>query len=239
LFSGEGSPELRKFLEPFDLVVAWCVDEDGSLSRLVESLALPYLQNRPFPDESEGVHAADYLMRTLGPLGLKGPTPSPELILSAESHDSALKLLFEQSLESNRFLAIHPGSGSPRKNWNIAHFVELAGLARGNGLGVLVLEGEADQDPVRRLRLSTYESLPVLKDLDLMTLGALLTRSSAYVGNDSGITHLAAALNIPTFAVFGPTQAAVWSPRGAHARVLPFSTNPNVVWKAIQKVSAL
>jgi ADP-heptose:LPS heptosyltransferase len=239
LFSGEGYPGLREFLEPFDVVVAWCVDEDGLLSRYLESLAVPFLQNRPFPDESKGVHAADHLMRTLAPLGLNGPTPYPELRMPAESHDLASKLLFEESLEPHRFLTIHPGSGSRRKNWSSDKFAELIGAARKGGLGVLVLEGEADRDSVRRLRLETSESLPVVKELDLMTLAALLTRSRAYVGNDSGVSHLAAALNILTFALFGPTRAAVWAPRGPRARVLPFSTNPNVLWRAIQKVSSL
>ncbi len=239
LFSGKETPRLRDFLEPFDVVVAWCFDEAGHLNRLFESLAVPFVQNRPFPKEGARVHAADHLMQTLEPLGVIGPTPPPELVLPADSHTLTEKLLFAESLEPNRFLAIHPGSGSPRKNWSSEKFAELVGLARRNGLGVLILEGEADQDPVRRLFMSTNEILPVLKDLDLTTVAALLTRSRAYIGNDSGITHLAAALKIPTYALFGPTDPVVWAPRGCRVHVLPFETNPNVLWKAIQKASSL
>jgi ADP-heptose:LPS heptosyltransferase len=54
---------------------------------------------------------------------------------------------------------------------------------------------------------------------DLYQLACHLAQASLYVGNDSGITHLAAAVGTPVLALFGPTDPAVWAPRGEHVRV--------------------
>jgi heptosyltransferase-2 len=55
---------------------------------------------------------------------------------------------------------------------------------------------------------------------DLYHLACWLRQARLYVGNDSGISHLAAAVGIPTVAIFGPTDPAVWAPRGAHVAVV-------------------
>jgi ADP-heptose:LPS heptosyltransferase len=53
-----------------------------------------------------------------------------------------------------------------------------------------------------------------VRDVPLRVLGALLGRAGLYVGNDSGVSHLAAAAGAPTLALFGPTDPAVWAPVG-------------------------
>jgi heptosyltransferase III len=58
------------------------------------------------------------------------------------------------------------------------------------------------------------------RSLPLRTLAATLARASVYVGNDSGVTHLAAAAGTPAVAIFGPTDPAQWSPLGRAVRVL-------------------
>jgi ADP-heptose:LPS heptosyltransferase len=108
------------------------------------------------------------------------------------------------------FLAIHPGSGSPGKNWPAARFVALAErLATGRRF--LVIEGPADECSVAPLRL---ERAVIARDLPLRALGALLRHAGLFVGNDSGVSHLAAAFGAPTLVLFGPTNPAVWSPSG-------------------------
>jgi heptosyltransferase-2/heptosyltransferase-3 len=48
----------------------------------------------------------------------------------------------------------------------------------------------------------------------------MLTHCAAYIGNDSGVTHLAAAAGIPTIAIFGPTDETVWAPPGSHVKII-------------------
>ncbi|MCU0246464.1 MAG: glycosyltransferase family 9 protein [Bryobacter sp.] len=92
------------------------------------------------------------------------------------------------------FVAVHPFSGSPKKNWPLERFEELA-----------------RQLPVERCE-SRFERLD---DLARWLAGARL-----FVGNDSGITHLAAAVGTPVVALFGPTDPQVWAPRGARVMVI-------------------
>lgn len=106
------------------------------------------------------------------------------------------------------FAVIHPFSGSPRKNWPLEKFRALArGLER--TMQVRWCTGREDP-PLERA---------VLID-DLYELACWLARASLYIGNDSGITHLAAAVGTPVLALFGPTDPAVWGPRNAQVRIV-------------------
>jgi heptosyltransferase III len=103
------------------------------------------------------------------------------------------------------FAVIHPFSGSARKNWPLNRFRELAGRL---ALPVRWCAGpeEAMEDAVR------FENL--------YDLACWIASARVYIGNDSGITHLAAAVGTPVVAIFGPTDPAVWAPRGARVSVV-------------------
>jgi heptosyltransferase-2 len=115
------------------------------------------------------------------------------------------------------FLAVHPGSGSPSKNWPAACFAALVEGARMGGDWLLV-QGPADQASARQLR--PLAGAVLASDLPPRTLGAILARAGAYVGNDSGVSHLAAAWGAPTVALFGPTDPALWAPLGPQVHVM-------------------
>jgi heptosyltransferase-2 len=109
------------------------------------------------------------------------------------------------------FLALHPGSGSAAKNWPPECYAALAQMAS-PGRPWLLVEGPADATACAALR-----SLPdarLARGLPLRVLGAVLAEAGAYVGNDSGVSHLAAAWGAPTVVLFGPTDPAVWAPIG-------------------------
>ena len=104
------------------------------------------------------------------------------------------------------YAVIHPFSGSPRKNWPLEKFRAMAAK-----LPMPVHWCAGDDDP----------PLPdAVRFDDLYELACFLARARLYIGNDSGITHLAAAVGTPTLAIFGPTNPAVWAPRGDHVRVV-------------------
>jgi len=101
---------------------------------------------------------------------------------------------------------IHPFSGSKRKNWPLELYRELA--RRLSHVTVEWIVGpEEELEGARR-----FEKLD--------DLGAWLAGAKLYIGNDSGITHLATAVGTPTLALFGPTNPAKWAPRGENVRVL-------------------
>jgi ADP-heptose:LPS heptosyltransferase len=109
---------------------------------------------------------------------------------------------------SANFAVIHPFSGSTRKNWPLDKF---RGVAR-------QLEARM---PVRWCSGADDPPLPNAMRIDnLWELASWLASARVYLGNDSGITHLAAAVGTPTLAIFGLTDPDVWAPRGPHVRVV-------------------
>jgi ADP-heptose:LPS heptosyltransferase len=68
--------------------------------------------------------------------------------------------------------------------------------------------------------MRTAPGVPIVSQPDLVGLAALLTTAGAYVGNDSGVTHLAAAVGAPVVALFGPTDVDVWGPRGRNVSII-------------------
>jgi len=110
-----------------------------------------------------------------------------------------------------RFLAIHPGSGSPAKNWPADRLAALArSLSRDRPWLLVVGPAEAETTGVLR----AVPGVVVAATLPPRVLGAVLANAGLYVGNDSGVSHLAAAWGAPTVVLFGPTDPAVWSPVG-------------------------
>jgi ADP-heptose:LPS heptosyltransferase len=104
-------------------------------------------------------------------------------------------------------IILHPGSGSPLKCW--PHFKELAHHLASVSFLIGPLEGGFETSPFSRL-----------ENLSLRELAKILVTSRAFVGNDSGITHLAAHLGVPTVALFGPTEPEIWKPIGRRVGVL-------------------
>jgi hypothetical protein len=118
-----------------------------------------------------------------------------------------------------RLLAIHPGSGGKAKCWPREKFVKLAEAAVARGFAPLVLTGPAEEEAREALRAEFRRTGARFADsLPLRQVAALLGQSRAYVGNDSGVTHLAARLT-GTVAIFGPTDAETWRPLGGRVRI--------------------
>lgn len=109
-------------------------------------------------------------------------------------------------------IALAPGSGGRHKCWPRECWLELAVQLRARGEEIAVVVGPTEQerdDP----RCWQWPASPrFLCDLSVTDLAESLRRCRAFVGNDSGVTHLAAAMNVPTVAIFGPTDPAVWAP---------------------------
>lgn len=125
---------------------------------------------------------------------------------------------------------IHPGSGSPRKNWPIERFRELSRELLALGHRVAWIRGPAESDetvPPSGVELLDHPSLP--------SLSSTLAAARLFIGNDSGVSHLAGAVGAPTVVLFGPTSSPVWSPDGARVHVVR-STSPAMADLPLQDV---
>jgi len=111
-------------------------------------------------------------------------------------------------------VALHPGSGGPGKNWPFSGFTVLAGLLSRAGYTVRWIIGPAEEDLALPFAAEAWRNTP------LADLAAALRDCRLFVGNDSGVSHLAAAAGCATVALFGATDPGVWAPRGPRVRVL-------------------
>jgi ADP-heptose:LPS heptosyltransferase len=173
-----------------------------------------------FPPEALKNHVADYLFDSLKTSGFQGEKSFSPLRLPVEALSFA-RGFFDHlgRKEGERLLVIHPGSGGPAKNWDPENFARVADGLSGRAR-VLLLSGPA-KDGIEEVKRTLKKANPfIVENLPLLQLAALLQKSTAYLGNDSGITHLAAALGVPTMAIFGPTNPAVWAPRGPEVRIV-------------------
>ena len=174
-------------LRSFDSIVSWYGANRADFREQVKALGLPVQFLDALPAPGTKIHAADFFLKQVGGDGVAIPRIDCERALAPD------------------FAAIHPFSGSARKNWPIERFREVAARL---GMRVRWCAGpeEVLDDAVR------FESL--------YDLGCWLASARVYIGNDSGITHLAAAVGTPVVAIFGPTDPAVWGPRGERVSVV-------------------
>jgi heptosyltransferase-2 len=118
--------------------------------------------------------------------------------------------------ERSKVLILHPGSGSKKKDWPLDRFLNLAHTVQDQlGSRILIVLGPAEGPEVQRAFEGMRPNPPILaKGLTLLQLASVMEGCRFFVGNDSGISHMAAALGLPTVVIFGPTDQRVWSPRG-------------------------
>jgi heptosyltransferase-2 len=120
-------------------------------------------------------------------------------------------------------IALHPGSGSRTKNWTAANWHELAKkiLAAYPQAQLAIIGGEADQAELESLAsLRRNDRVEFWENLSLPALARKLGAVSGYLGHDTGISHLAAVLGVPSLLLFGPTDPAVWAPPHGYVQVL-------------------
>lgn len=131
---------------------------------------------------------------------------------------------FDIDPESQKAVIIAPGSGSPAKCWLIENYLALARKLAANGFKILFLLGPAELERFSAVSIQQLNSFaPIISGLSLTEVVQLLSVAHVFIGNDSGITHLAGGLGIKTVAIFGPTQSVIYHPCGpsVHPLQLP------------------
>jgi ADP-heptose:LPS heptosyltransferase len=148
--------------------------------------------------------------------------PSPLLEPHPNDFSAGREQIRELGVNPDRTIVlIHPGSGGLAKCWAAENFLHLAELLRRERYEVIFLIGPAERERFSPSILDAFCRFPFLSELSLTQILQVLACSDGYVGNDSGITHLAASLAKPTLAVFGPSNPCRFAPVGPKVRVLP------------------
>jgi len=186
-------PRLMEELRGFDSIVSWYGSNRVEFRDAVEGLPFTFFPALP---RDGSLHATDFYLeqvRTIAPCTSDG---IPRIRCEVERED---------------FAVIHPFSGSRRKDWPLEKYREVAARLE-RSMPVRWCAGREDPPLPEAVRID-----------DLYELACWLARARLYIGNDSGITHLAAAVGTPVLALFGPTDPGIWAPRGPHVRVARFS----------------
>lgn len=222
LFAARVDPEVLDELGGHAAVVSWFGAGDPAYRRHLARLPCPVVVARARPPAG-GPHAAHHLVTTLAALGpLPGTLPAAALRPPAAEREAAERWLATRGLAPGEAVVLQAGAGAPGKAW--PGFPGLLGRLRDGGVPVVALAGPADGAAVDRLLEAGLEAARVARDLALPRLAALLGAARACVGNDSGPTHLAAAVGCPTVALFGPTDPARWAPVGRWVEVVTGAT---------------
>ncbi len=223
LFSAEGiyTPELRKQLQQTELAICWLRDPDGMVEHNLRLAGVKRVIVAPGrPPEGRRIHVVDYLAETVGVKGVR-----MDRVYRIHPHSPGLVPMGRDSRSHEQYIAIHPGSGGAQKCWPAASFVAVIEHLWQRGYPILLLAGPADHERVSGIQRSLSSPpepgmLEVLIDAPLVVVAEHLQQCKCYLGNDSGITHLAAMLGIPTIALFGPGDPAIWRPLGPHVEVI-------------------
>ena len=216
--NAELAPELVEYFASFHQIISYLFDPELYFeSNLRRAGAKNILRAFARIDDSD--HAARQLALPLQRLALYIEDAAAAVHLADEDHAFAARFLAD--CDDRPLIALHPGSGSTRKNWPVGRWVELGRALLARGVQLLIVGGEADEERVTVLR-EAWRGAPVLvaRHLALPHLAALLARSRLFIGHDSGISHLAAAVGAPCLLLFGPTDPAVWAPANPRVKVL-------------------
>lgn len=223
------TPLARATLVGADVGIMWASDQQDSLTRRLAELGVTrriVAQALQPTDAPQPVHAAVWLAEVLRPLGIAPPSLDTLTALittlrpPAEDDAQAATLWRTLGMSTRGVIALHPGSGSQTKRWPAERFAEVARLACDADYSPLLLAGEADTQALEETKaaFARRDLTPtVAHGLSVGVLVAALARCAGYVGNDSGVSHLAALTGAPTVAIFGPTDPAQWAPLGPRA----------------------
>jgi ADP-heptose:LPS heptosyltransferase len=211
------SADAEKFFRAYDAVYSWFASGNEGFVQRLKAITDGRAHLFPFRSLGAKMHQADYYIRCLGDRPADANVPRVEL--RPEALQWREKFWLDHALVGRPILTIAPGSGAREKNWPEEFYCAVAlGWREATGGAAIVLSGpvERERGGVALLR----ESCLVASGLTLSQAAALLSRSDVYLGNDSGISHLAAALGTRTVSLFGPTDPARWAPRGKKVTVL-------------------
>jgi heptosyltransferase-3 len=240
-FFGKGTPldgELQSYFRSFDLIISYLYDPDQIFENNLRRAGAENIVIGPGKLNHNG-HATEQLTAPMRELDVPVLDFTPRIFVSAQ--DREFRHLFVQGMDEP-LVVLHPGSGGTHKNWPIARWIEIGHNLLSSGRSLIVLSGEADEAQTGELRRTWgSRSVRFARNLALNQVAALLEHSR-FIGHDSGISHLAAAVGAKCLLLFGPTDPNIWAPRHEDVRIVR-APNGDLsqltvaeVWRAIRSV---
>jgi heptosyltransferase III len=202
----EADPAAHAFFGQFGRIYSFFAADDRNFRRSLSAAASGEVSFHRFRPPGDGHLSRLYL----DSIGASGYRLESRVDLAKSDFDSADRVLHRVGAADGKFCLVFPGSGSSTKNWPLARFVKLASDISSSVKPIAIL-GPAEEAMEGRFQ---ERQLAAVHGLELEVVAALAHRARAFVGNDSGVSHLAAAAGARGVVIFGPTVPIRWQPLG-------------------------
>lgn len=206
-FARHGSlePDLADYFSEFDIILSYLYDPDDIFRANIARCSTAQFIVGPYrPNERERLHATKVYLQPLERLAIFDADHLPKLRIGPPPNRQ----------DATPTVALHPGSGSEKKNWPEEKWADLLQhLIHSTSFNLLLIGGEAEGERLQRLAAALPPTRTrVAQSLPLPELAQLLQECDAFAGHDSGISHLAAAVGLPGIVLWGNSVEAVWRP---------------------------
>jgi heptosyltransferase-2 len=228
---GSLAEDLAEYFSEFDLIISYLYDPDRIFETNVALCGgAQFIVGPHRPDEVSDLPAAQAFLKPLERLAIFDADPVPRLRIP-QIHQPLGQRIVPGHASANGasggsarepMLALHPGSGGEHKNWPESEWAELLRMLAGTTtLRFLIAGGEAEGAKLARLAALVPEARRQLaENLPLPELAVELQGCAAFIGHDSGISHLAAALGLRGLVLWGETRERIWRPPSERVVIL-------------------
>lgn len=197
-----------------------------------------------FPVSEDGEHEITRFFKLLRCLGIPEQGSMLEFPIRTEEDELAKKYITQTGILPGQYVCIHPGARDPRRRWPIGHFTFVANALAANGTPIL-LTGSSDESELisqlyKQTRGRAINTVEEFGHVSAGVLASMLKYSRLLISNDTGVSHIAAALKIPSVVIFSPySDINRWRPLDAELHEsIPHSlaTDPGYVLETAQKL---
>ena len=158
--------------------------------------------------QREKTHSAEQQLALLGWTGVPvSDRPKTRLEITEKAAES-----IKNKIDSERFALIHPVAAFESKQWATENFAKIADYLHEKGLSAVAVAAPKEAETLERLQNLAQVGVKSFVNLSLPEITALAARARIFVGNDSGIAHVAAAVQTPSVVIFGSSNIAHWRP---------------------------
>lgn len=157
------------------------------------------------------IHSAEQQLALVGLAGIAvDDRPGSQLVVTEAAADEIDGRIV--SLPHERFAMMHPAAAYFTKEWPLDGFARVSEFLASNGFSVVAVASESESAVLNELKLRSQAPVVTFDDLRLPEITALASRARLFIGNDSGIAHIAAAVGTPSVVIFGSSNRTHWRP---------------------------
>lgn len=208
LFSTQVDPKVKVILAQYENIIlfTWSDELEQSIKRVTPNVRC---RLSPQPPVRQRIHVTEFVLENIANCGL--------IAKEDAAFDTAQFAVFEDHPRDLKKILLHPGAGSIRKRWPVSGFFQVEIALEKAGLIPEFILGPAEKNLTNALQ---GRGRPVHLLDNLPELVGLLKSAGGYIGNDSGASHLAAYLGLPTTVLFGPADPQRWAPIGRAVQIV-------------------